>query len=319
MLWAKRRIRVSLAAVIAILTALFILDIFAAGAHTGAASASGSLKLVATTTMLADLAGNIAGENITVTCLMGPGIDPHQYQASAGDVAKMQTADIILYNGLHLEGKLGEVFAALGKIGKKVVCAADGIAKTELLQVTENQEIFDPHIWFDVSLWKKAASHLAASLVEIDPEGREVYLRNLDVYLDKLDSLDAYIRERTAELDEGGRVLVTAHDAFRYFGMAYGFEVIGLQGISTDAEAGTSDVSRLAGYIVKHKIKAVFTESSVPVKTIEALLAGCGAAGFDAGIGGTLYSDSLGDENGDCETYIKTFKSNIDTIIDALT
>lgn len=276
------------------------------------------LNVVATTTMLADLSNIIGGERVTVDGLMGPGIDPHLYQASEGDVSLMQKADIVIYNGLHLEGKMGEIFKNLSGQESNVICIEDGLDESKLLASEADSSAHDPHIWFDVSLWKEAAKTVAAGLSKADPDGKEDYETNLESYLKELDETDTYIRNRAAELSEEQRVLVTAHDAFQYFGKAYGFEVRGLQGISTDAEAGTADVSALADFIVERQIKAIFVESSVPPKTIEALQAAVKAKNFDVAIGGELYSDSLGDAEAGTDTYILTVKANIDTIVDAL-
>lgn len=305
---------------VAVFAALLVGAVSALAGCSGNAGAAydGRLKAVATTTMLADLAGIIGGEHVSVKGLMGPGIDPHLYQASAGDVISMQEADVVIYNGLHLEGKMGDVFSALSGMGKAVICVQDGLDESSLLANGDNPDVHDPHIWFDVALWKKAASHVAGELGTADPDNRADYEANLQAYLAELDELDAYIMGRVGELPEGQRILVTAHDAFRYFGEAYGFEVRGLQGISTDAEAGTADVSELAAYIADNRIKAIFIESSVPAKNVEALQAAVRSKGFDVEIGGELYSDSLGDEQSGNETYIKTVRANVDTIVDAL-
>jgi len=281
-------------------------------------SSKDKLNIVATTTMLADLVSSIGGERVTVNGLMGPGIDPHLYQASAGDVSLMQKADVVVYNGLHLEGKMGEIFENLSNQGSAVICIEKGLGESSLLAWENDSSIHDPHIWFDVSLWKDAAKTVAIGLTDTDPNGKAEYEANLDTYLKELDETDTYIRSRADELAEEQRVLVTAHDAFQYFGKAYGFEVRGLQGISTDAEAGTADVSELANFIVERQIKAIFVESSVPPKTIEALQAAVKAKGFDVSIGGELYSDSLGDAKSGADTYILTVKANIDTIVNAL-
>ncbi len=277
-----------------------------------------TLNIVATTTMLADLSKIIGGAHVTVNGLMGPGIDPHLYQASAGDVTLMQNADVVVYNGLHLEGKMGEIFESLTDRGSTIICIENGLEKDKLLSWESDTSIHDPHIWFDVSLWKDAARTVSNQLSEADPEHSEDYTNNLEKYLVELDDLDTYIKDRVSELPEEQRVLITAHDAFNYFGRAYGLEVRGLQGISTDAEAGTADVSNLSDFITERKIKAIFIESSVPPKTIEALQAAVKARGFDVSIGGELYSDSLGGEGSGAETYLLTVKSNIDTIVEAL-
>lgn len=289
----------------------------APGANTNAAK-DDKMNVVATTTMLADLSRVIGGEKVTVNGLMGPGVDPHLYQASAGDVSLMQKADVVVYNGLHLEGKMGEIFENLTGQGADVICIEDGLDKSKLLAWEEDASLHDPHIWFDVSLWEEAAKTVAEGFSKADPDGKSYYEANLDAYLKELGETDTYIRNRAEELPKEQRVLITAHDAFQYFGKAYGFEVRGLQGISTDAEAGTADVSDLANFIVKRRIKAIFVESSVPPKTIEALQAAVKAKGFDVAIGGELYSDSLGDSASGADTYILTVKANIDTIVDAL-
>lgn len=281
-------------------------------------AAEDKINVVATTTMLADLSGIIGGARVSVSGLMGPGIDPHLYQASAGDVTLMQKADVVVYNGLHLEGKMGEIFENLSGQGAAVICIEAGLDESKLLAWEEDNSIYDPHIWFDVSLWQAAAQTVAQGLSQVDPDGKAAYQANLDVYLKELDAADAYIRGRAAELPEAQRVLITAHDAFQYFGKAYGFEVHGLQGISTESEAGTADMRQLAEFIADRQIKAIFVESSVPPKTIEALQAAVRAKGFDVAIGGELYSDSLGDADSGADTYILTVKANINTIVNAL-
>lgn len=281
-------------------------------------SAEDTLDVVATTTMLADLSTVIGGEHVSVDGLMGPGVDPHLYQASAGDVTLMQKADVVVYNGLHLEGKMGDIFESFSGQDEAVICIEEGLDESKLLAWEGGGSVHDPHIWFDVSLWKDAAKAVATGLSQADPDNRADYEANLDQYLAELDELDTYIHERVSEVPEDQRVLITAHDAFNYFGTAYGFEVRGLQGISTDAEAGTADVSSLADFIVERQIKAIFVESSVPMKTIEALQAAAKAKGFDVAIGGELYSDSLGGEGSGAESYLLTVKANVDTIVDAL-
>lgn len=276
-------------------------------------SDNGKLTIVATTTMLADLANEIGGEAVTVTGLMGPGIDPHLYQASAGDVIKLQDADVVLYNGLHLEGKMGDLFSSLGEQGRNMISIEDGLDVNDLLEDSENPGYYDPHVWFDVELWRNAAEHVTSELSTIDSDNTSSYQSNLESYYRELSKLEEYINDRFTEIPENQRILVTAHDAFGYLGNAYGIEVVGLQGISTDAEAGTSDVRLLAQFIEENQIKAIFVESSVPPKNIEALQDAVIARGFEVEIGGQLYSDSLGDGN-----YIDTFRENIDTIVDAL-
>ena len=275
-------------------------------------------KVVATTTLVADLVKSIGGEHVNVQALMGPGVDPHLYKASAGDVKLMQNADMVVYNGIHLEGKMGDIFENIEDSDKLILAVSQNIDESSFIDFVSNPGSFDPHIWFDVKLWKEAARTVVEGLKELDEEHTQDFDINLEKYLGDLDELEEYINQRISEIPEENRVLITAHDAFNYFGNAYGFEVKGLQGISTASEAGTSDVSELARFIVERKIKAIFVESSVPRKSIEALQEAVRAQGFEVEIGGELYSDSTGDGGSDAETYIGTFKVNIDTIVDAL-
>lgn len=274
-------------------------------------------NVVTTTTFVTDLAQSIGGQHVNIQGLMGAGLDPHLYQASAGDVLLMQNADMVIYHGLHLEGKLGDVFENIENSNKMIMAATEDIDESKLI-VSDDFDTFDPHIWFDVSLWKEAAKTITEGLKELDQEHSKDFDDNLEKYLVELDELENYINQRVSEIPQENRVLITAHDAFAYFGSAFGFEVKGLQGISTDSEAGTSDVRQLSNFIVDREIKAVFVESSVPPKSIEALQEAVKAQGFDVEIGGELYSDSTGDIGTDAETYIGTFKANVDTIIDAL-
>lgn len=274
-----------------------------------------TLSVVTTTTMLYDLAKQIGGSKVTVSGLMGSGVDPHQYRASAADISKMQNAQVVIYNGLHLEGKMGDVFQSIKSEDKKVICVSDGIDENLLLK---NGEVPDPHIWFDVSLWRLAAEEMQKGFSQADPDNSEYYRERLEDYLKELDELEEYIKEKTELLPEDKRVLITAHDAFGYFGRAYGYEVKGLQGISTVTEAGAADVSALADFIADKRIGAVFVESSLPVKNIEALREAVKSRGFETALGGSLYSDSIGDEKSGTDTYITAFKKNIDTITEGL-
>ena len=299
--------------------ALCVMSVFSFSTFNSKAVAEDSvLNVVATTTMLNDLVSIIGGDSVKSVGLMGSGIDPHLYKASAGDVTKLLDADVVVYNGLHLEGQMGKIFENLNNQNIDVICAENGIDASKLLADPVTPDAHDPHIWFDVTIWMDVATYVSTRLSEIDPANAENYKSNLEAYMVELKDLDQYIKDRVAELPEAQRVLITAHDAFHYFGNGYNFEVKGLQGISTEAEAGTADVSTLATFIADNKIKAIFVESSVPRKNVEALQAAVSAKGFDTVIGGELYSDSLGDATTGHDTYITTCKANVDTIIDAL-
>lgn len=276
------------------------------------------IRVVTTTGMVADAVKNVGGERVDVISLMGPGVDPHLYKASEGDVNRMQNADVIFYNGLHLEGKMTEIFERMTS-RKPTVAIAEKIEKQFLLAPPEFEGNYDPHIWFDVNLWMKAIPLIAETLMELDSLHQREYSNNLDVYLAMLKELQAYVVQRAGEVPADKKVLITAHDAFNYFGQAYGFEVRGLQGISTASEAGTADVQNLAQFIVAKKIPAIFVESSVPPRSIEALQAAVHSRNFKVKIGGNLFSDAMGDEGTPQDNYLGMVRHNIDTIVDALT
>lgn len=300
---------------------LLSLAFLLAGCGNGATESTqedGKLQVVATTTMLTDLLKEIGGDKLQVEGLMGPGIDPHGYQASSSDVTKLMNADIVAYNGLHLEGKMGDVFENLVKQDKTLFVLEEAIPESTLLESEENGGAVDPHIWFSVNNWKLAADYITTELSKVDVENAELYQANNDRYQEELDELIVYIEGRIEELPVDQRYLVTAHDAFSYFGNSFDFEVVGLQGVNTQTEAGTGDVSSLAGFIAEKKIKAIFIESSVPTKTIESLQEAVRSKGWEVEIGGELFSDALGDESQDAETYVKMYHQNIDTIVDAL-
>jgi manganese/zinc/iron transport system substrate-binding protein len=236
----------------------------------GTAASTGQLRVVATTSMIADAAARVGGERVAVDALMGPGIDPHLYRASAADVRRLAGADLILYNGLHLEAALAEVLEEMGQ-RRRTVAVTDRLPRDTLLAPPEFAGNYDPHVWFDVGLWRGVVARVAEALAEADPAGAEIYDAAASTYLAELAALDAWVRQRAAELPAERRVLITAHDAFGYFGRAYGFEVMGLQGISTTTEAGTADVQRLTASIVERRIPAIFVESSIPRRTLEAV------------------------------------------------
>lgn len=272
------------------------------------------MSVVTTTMMIGDVAANIGGERVQVYSMMGSGVDPHLYKAKVGDLSRLTKADLILYNGIHLEAKMGDVLEKLSQT-QNIVAIAEGIPE-ETLIITDHA--YDPHIWFDVANWIHASSVILDALIKTDPEGLSIYKANHDIYTKKLEELDRSTRAKAMSLSQEQRILVTAHDAFNYFGRAYGFEVKGLQGISTVDEAGTSDVRSLADFIVLHRIPALFIESSVSPKSIKALQAAVKARGWNVEIGGELYSDAMGSEGTQEGTYIGMVTHNIDTIVQGL-
>ena len=275
------------------------------------------IRIVTTTGMIEDAVRNIAGDHADVVALMGPGVDPHLYKATHGDLERLTGADIIFYNGLHLEGKMGEVFEKLGRI-KPVIAVGDNIPEEMLRKVPGFQGAYDPHIWFDVSLWKHAVSGIADFLQEYDSARRDEYEANSAAYLQQLDSLHVAVKESVLEVPEIQRVLITAHDAFGYFGDAYDIEVRGLQGISTLSEFGLRDVTDLVDFIIARKVKAIFVETSVSQKSIEAVVEGCRKKKWDVRIGGSLYSDAMGRAGTREGTYIGMVHANVKTIVEAL-
>jgi manganese/zinc/iron transport system substrate-binding protein len=276
-----------------------------------------SVRVVTTTAQIADAVENIGGEHVVVESLMGPGSDPHLYVASESDVSRLSEADIIFYNGLFLEARMQGVLQQLGQ-HKPVIAVGTQVTADHLLDSEDYEDEHDPHIWFDVQLWMKAVEAVRDTLIEADPERTDIYRDNAAVYLQELADLHDYVLAQANRLPAEQRVLITAHDAFRYFGQAYGFEVHGLQGISTEAEAGTADVQALANFIAENEIRAIFIESSVPVRNVEALQAAVASRGFQVEIGGELFSDAMGSPGTPEGTYIGMVRHNIDTIVGAL-
>ncbi|MFT7052051.1 MAG: manganese/zinc/iron transport system substrate-binding protein [Psychroserpens sp.] len=279
---------------------------------------NGKLNIVTTTSMITDLVKNIGGDYVNLQGLMGSGVDPHLYKASEGDVTKLVEANVIFYNGLHLEGKLVDVFEKMGNATKTPIALGEELNKSTLIGSDYFASNYDPHVWFDIAYFKQFASKVAQVLSENDPANAENYKSNAETYLNELEALQSKIKATIETLPKEKRILVTAHDAFNYFGKAYDFEVVGLQGFSTATEAGVQDVQKLSAFIIERNIKAIFVESSVPKRTIEALQAAVKSKGHDVEIGGTLYSDALGNAGTAEGTYIGMFEYNVNTIVGAL-
>lgn len=272
------------------------------------------LKVVATTGMIGDLVKNIGGKEVSLETLMGSGVDPHLYKATQGDLRKLLQADVIFYNGLHLEGKMHEVFEKLAR-KKPVYAVSASIPSQRLLHANG---AVDPHIWFDVSLWQMAGEEVLKRLSQENPSQKTYYAENAKRYLAKLGRLHEWVHTQVQSLPESQRVLVTAHDAFGYFGKAYGMEVRGLQGISTASEFGLNDILQLKTMLLQRKVKAVFVESSVPKKFIQSLVAGVKAEGGQLTIGGELYSDAMGLAGTPEGTYPGMVEHNVRAIVGAL-
>ncbi|MBL7833909.1 MAG: zinc ABC transporter substrate-binding protein [Cyclobacteriaceae bacterium] len=275
------------------------------------------IRIVTTTGMIQDAVEHVTGDKAEVLALMGPGVDPHLYKATQGDLEKLTSADIVFYNGLHLEGKMGEVFEKLGRL-KPVIAVSKDIPESRLRTIPGFAGTHDPHIWFDVNLWKEAVKAVTAFMIEHDSASADVYTRNANAYLQQMDSLHTSIKAQLQEIPAEQRVLITAHDAFGYFGDAYGIEVRGLQGISTVSEFGLKDVTDLVNFIISRKIKAIFVETSVSQKSINAVVEGCNQKGWQVKIGGSLYSDAMGAAGTPSGNYLGMVSANVNTIVTAL-
>lgn len=276
-------------------------------------NAENKLKVVTTLNYFSNLVEEIAKDKVEIEGLMKEGEDPHLYIATAGDIKKIDEADLIVYGGLHLEGKMVDI---LENIKNENINLSNSAPKDKLI-VTE-EGIYDPHIWFDMDIWALEAKSLTEKLSLLDEKNKDFYNSNLEKYLVEIENTKNYIKERIEEIPKESRYLITAHDAFNYYSREFGLEVKSIQGISTASEIGTKEINDLANFIVTHNIKAIFTESSVNPKSIEALREAVKSKGGEVKIGGELYSDSMGDKLNNTETYLKTIKANTDIIVDAL-
>lgn len=277
-------------------------------------SAFAQLNITTTTGMIADLVENIGQDKVKVQSLMGVGVDPHLYKATQGDMRKLSRADIIFYNGLHLEGKMQNIFEKMAR-KRTVIAVTESLSKSNLIKY---DALHDPHVWFDITLWQQVADKVAETLSQQDSTNRDFYQQNLVSYQQKLQKLNAWTKTEINTIPEANRVLITAHDAFGYFGKAYGLEVMGLQGISTAGEFGLQDIKQLKDVIVERDIQAVFVESSVSPKFIESLVKGVQAEGKNLVIGGELYSDAMGPTGSSADNYLGMVEHNVKTIRDGL-
>ncbi len=300
-----------------VFVAMFLLACFMAPIIFRASHKEKGLLIVCTTNIIADVVHTIVDGNMQIKTLMGPGVDPHVYRPRESDVVALSEADLIFYNGLHLEGKMGDMFAYMkGQV--PTVAVADALSPSDLI-ASDFAGIYDPHIWHDVSLWMKVIPSIAQAIIAIDPERKELYEKNAPVYLSQLKTLQTYVMHKIQQIPSDKRELLTAHDAFNYFGRAYGFEVVGLQGISTDAVVSTRDIQKMANLIAQKKIKSIFLEASIPSKSIEAVQQAVASRGWHVAIAPELFSDSLGDKTTTADTYCGMIKHNVDVIVDSLT
>jgi len=278
----------------------------------------GKLNVVTTTTMITDMITAIGGDKVEVRGLMGSGVDPHLYKASEGDVSKLTQADVIFYNGLHLEGKLEDIFEKMQHSNKETIALSEVLSKDKLITSENFASNYDPHIWFQIDYWIECTKYATKEFIRIDAENKISYQKNAKVYIESLEALKKENSKLVETLPIEKRVLITAHDAFNYFGKAYNFQVVGLQGLSTATEAGVQDVQNLSNFIIEKNVRAIFVESSVPKRTIEALQASVKAKEHEVKIGGELFSDALGSTGTPEGTYVGMYKHNISTIINSL-
>jgi manganese/zinc/iron transport system substrate-binding protein len=275
------------------------------------------LNAVVTIGMIGDVIENVAAECAIVTTIMGPGVDPHLYQASSGDVQTFQDADIIFYSGYSLEGQLGEVLARFGEQIPTVAVSPESITPAELI-TTQSIYGIDPHLWMDVSLWSKLAPTIADALAELRPDCAEQFQANAAQYTEQLEALHAWVADTISSIPEQQRILVTAHDAFSYYGRAYGIEVAGVQGLSTESEAGIADIREMADIVAERQVPAVFIESTINPRTVQSVIDATAQRGHQVEIGGTLYSDAMGEGGTAGGTYIGMIYENTTSITQAL-
>ncbi len=280
--------------------------------------AEAKVHVVTTIGMVADLVRQVGGERVEVEQLMGPGVDPHLYKPTSTDAARLSKADVIFYSGLMLEGRMGDLFAKLARSGKRVYPTTESVPEELLTEPKEFAGHYDPHIWFDVSMWAQTVPTIVKGLSEVDPEGRTTYENNGAALTDRLNTLHQWCKDTIAHLPENQRILVTSHDAYNYFGRAYGFKVIGLQGVSTVSEAALADMANLVDFIKRQNVKAIFVETSVNPAAIRRVSEDAGVK-----IGGELYSDAMGNpgeirKGFDTGTYDGMVRYNVTTIVEAL-
>lgn len=301
---------------IAWLLLLFGAPLLAACGGNTAVQEGAPINAVTTVGMIADVVKNVGGDYVQVTQLMGPGVDPHLYTATESDVDILLNADMIFYNGINLEARMTDVFEQIGS-SKPVIAVGDAIPQQRILtEVVYNAP--DPHIWMDVELWMMVAEKVRDELIAFDAAHAAAYRENAQAYIAALEELDQYVQDQINRVPSEQRVLVTAHDAFQYFGRAYGIEVFAPQGITTQAEAGVEDIRRTINLVVERQIPAIFVESSVPPDVVEAIVEGARAQGHEVAIGGSLFSDAMGEAGTEEGTYAGMIRHNVDTIVTAL-
>lgn len=275
-----------------------------------------TIHIVTTIAQIGEPMERIGGDRVEVTSLMGPGVDPHLYEATQGDIQTLQNADIVFYSGLHLEGNLVEIFSNLKKT-KPTAALAESINENQLLR--DEEGAIDPHVWFDLDLWKEALQHATEELKKYSPEDADYFEENKQAYFSQIDEVKTEAEGKLSSIPSDQRVLVTAHDAFGYFGRLFNIEVVGLQGLSTEDEVGISDIQSTINLLVEKQVPAVFVESSINQNSIKAVIEGATKTGLDVELGGELFSDAMGKAGTEEGTYLGMYRHNVNTIYQGLT
>ncbi|MEK5323075.1 metal ABC transporter solute-binding protein, Zn/Mn family [Aeribacillus sp. FSL M8-0254] len=297
-----------------LISALLVLSACSSGQEASKRSKDGKINVVTTIAQIGEPLSVIGGDRLNVKSLMGPSVDPHLYKATQSDMETLEEADIIFYNGLHLEANMVEIFEKISE-SKPVLAVGETIPEESLLK--DEKGVVDPHIWFDLDLWQQALDAAVEQLKEFSPEDADYFEENKKKYFARLADLKKEA-EKLADIPESQRVLVTAHDAFGYFGRMHGIKVVGLQGLSTESEIGVTDIQDTIDIIKKYKVPAVFIESSINEKSIKAVIEGAKSEGINVTLGGELYSDAMGEKGTEEGTYIGMYRHNINTIYEAL-
>ena len=287
--------------------------LLASAGATRAIAADAPLSVVATTGMIADTVARVGGDLVAVRALMGPGVDPHAYRQTRTDIVAMAKADLVLWNGLYLEAQMEEVLVDMAR-RTAVKAVAEAVSPDQRIAHDDYNDRFDPHVWMDPALWRDVAFAVRDALTSVSPDQAKTFDANAQAFVAEIDALRSYSADALASVPSEARVLVTAHDAFNYFGRAYGFEVIGIQGISTESETGLNRMTELVDLLVERKIASVFVESSVSDRSVRALIEGAAARGWDVSVGGELYSDAMGASGTYEGTYIGMIDHNVTVI-----
>ncbi|KGR91297.1 manganese transporter [Ureibacillus massiliensis 4400831 = CIP 108448 = CCUG 49529] len=275
-----------------------------------------SIQIITTISQIGEPIQIIGGDRVEVESLMGPGVDPHLYEATQGDITTLQNAEIVFYNGLHLEGNMIEIFSKL-KESKTTLALGESIDESRLLK--DEEGAIDPHIWFDLDIWKDALDNATEVLKEYSPEDADYFEQNKQKYFAQIDELKAEATEKLSSIPDEQRVLVTAHDAFGYFGRMYDIEVVGLQGLSTEDEVGLSDIQSTVDLLIDKQVPSVFVESSINQNSIQAVIEGAAKQGLEVELGGELFSDAMGEEGTEEGTYLGMYRHNVNTVYEGLT